>query len=524
MKLEYLPDTERIKITPANNMETRGIKNWFNRYVDNYMFDPAFKNKLWDGKRTKYNVEDDTIPMGLWKEAYKCCEEFGYTFEFVNKHEFPLNRKLKKDAFYEFAKEFFNGFTIDGAPFEFREYQLRCAYNILKNRYCNIAVATAGGKTLIYSYVLFYLMKRNPKRKFLLIVPSKTLVSQFYDDIHAFNWRGELDINIQEVFGADEKPRITDPDREPNIVIGTFQSLVEYPKSYFQQFYSVTTDEGHKSQAVSYRKILKRTFCRAYYRWGMSGTFPDDSTYEMSEIMAKTGPVVDVVKAKELMDAGYITKVKIKGIMMLHNDWEFAERLEEIAKRDRKSCYDLECERIQECPERLDLIDKIVSQCKSNTLVLFHNTEYGQLLLERLKDSNPEMDFHYIDGKTSNKKRNAIKRLMEVTNGRVQVLVASFGCLSTGVSIKAINNIIFTQSFKKEQVIIQSIGRALRLHPDKKFAYIFDLVDVFNHDDFSRRTKSKFKNVLFTHWEKRLRIYCDEEYPTTTLEIQLKPV
>ena len=252
MKLEYLPDTERIKITPANNMETRGIKNWFNRYVDNYMFDPAFKNKLWDGKRTKYNVEDDTIPMGLWKEAYKCCEEFGYTFEFVNKHEFPLNRKLKKDAFYEFAKEFFNGFTIDGAPFEFRDYQLRCAYNILKNRYCNIAVATAGGKTLIYSYVLFYLMKRNPKRKFLLIVPSKTLVSQFYDDIHAFNWRGELDINIQEVFGADEKPRITDPDREPNIVIGTFQSLVEYPKSYFQQFYSVTTDEClHPDSLVS---------------------------------------------------------------------------------------------------------------------------------------------------------------------------------------------------------------------------------------------------------------------------------
>ena len=54
------------------------------------------------------------------------------------------------------------------------------------------------------------------------------------------------------------------------------------------------------------------------------------------------------------------------------------------------------------------------------------------------------------------------------------------GTLSTGVSINAIFNVIFADSFKSEQIIIQSIGRALRLHSDKKKAMIFDLVDVFN--------------------------------------------
>ena len=112
---------------------------------------------------------------------------------------------------------------------------------------------------------------------------------------------------------------------------------------------------------------------------------------------------------------------------------------------------------------------------------------------------------------------------MEKTEEKVQVLIASFKTLSTGVSINAINNVIFTQSFKKSHVIIQSIGRALRLHKDKKIAYIFDLVDIFNHDDFSTRTKSKFKNILYSHWDKRQKIYIDEEYPYSFIEFQLKP-
>lgn len=531
MKLTYLPDIEQIKIIPDNNYELRGIKNWLNRYVENYMFDPAYKMKLWNGKRSFYNKEEDLIPLGLWKEAYKCCEEFGYTFEFTNKDEFPLNRNIKKKEFIEFINNFFKDY--DYLP---REYQLDAAYNILKNRYCNIAVATSGGKTLIYALVLFYLLKNNPRKKFLLVVPSKTLVTQFYNDIIAFNYKNEIDINCQEIFGDEEKPRVQFPDKEPNFVIATFQSLTheniaengkkikKFPKEWFKQFWSITTDEAHRGVSKSYsKKILKYTLNNAYYRWGMSGSYPAESTYEMLEIMSKTGPVVSVVKAKKLMVAGYITKVKIKGILMYHNDWEFAQQIEIISNRDKKAAYDLECAKIQESDERINLINKIVKQCDSNTLVLFHNTDYGKKLLEILQEKNPDKDFHYIDGKINNKKRSIIKKEMEKTDGNVQILIASFATLSTGVSINAITNIIFTQSFKKPHVIIQSIGRALRLHQNKKMAYIFDLVDIFNHDDFSTRIKSKFKNILYSHWDKRQKVYIDEEYPYSFIEFQLKP-
>ena len=102
---------------------------------------------------------------------------------------------------------------------------------------------------------------------------------------------------------------------------------------------------------------------------------------------------------------------------------------------------------------------------------------------------------------------------MEVTDGKVKVLVASYGTLSTGVSINAIFNVIFTDSFKSEQIIIQSIGRALRLHSDKKKANIFDLVDVFDANNMS--------NILFRHFKEREKFYIKRQYPYKVIKINL---
>ena len=80
-----------------------------------------------------------------------------------------------------------------------------------------------------------------------------------------------------------------------------------------------------------------------------------------------------------------------------------------------------------------------------------------------------------------------------------------YGTLSTGVSIKAIFNVIFADSFKSEQIIIQSIGRALRLHKDKATAMIFDLVDIF--------TDVNPNNILYMHFMERKKFYKNREYP-----------
>jgi superfamily II DNA or RNA helicase len=174
----------------------------------------------------------------------------------------------------------------------------------------------------------------------------------------------------------------------------------------------------------------------------------------------------------------------------------------------------MEKEYIHNSEKRTEFIKKIVNKCESNTLLLFHTIEYGQKIFNELSKSLTDKEFYYIDGEVSGKKREEIKKIMEITNdGKVKVLVASYGTMSVGVSVNAIFNVIFVDSFKSEQIIIQSIGRSLRLHADKKKAIIFDLVDVFSSKEMS--------NILYSHFKERIKFYDKREYPYSITKINI---
>ena len=101
---------------------------------------------------------------------------------------------------------------------------------------------------------------------------------------------------------------------------------------------------------------------------------------------------------------------------------------------------------------------------------------------------------------------------MELNDGKVRILIASFGTLSTGVSIKNLHYLIMADSFKSEQIIIQSIGRLLRLFNGKDKAVIFDLVDVFS---------DKMDNILYKHYLERKKFYNKRKYPYKEIKINL---
>jgi superfamily II DNA or RNA helicase len=67
-------------------------------------------------------------------------------------------------------------------------------------------------------------------------------------------------------------------------------------------------------------------------------------------------------------------------------------------------------------------------------------------------------------------------------------------------------------SFKSEQIVIQSIGRLLRLFDGKDKAVIFDLVDVFSGD---------MNNILFGHYKERKKFYDKRGYPYKEMKINL---
>ncbi len=57
------------------------------------------------------------------------------------------------------------------------------------------------------------------------------------------------------------------------------------------------------------------------------------------------------------------------------------------------------------------------------------------------------------------------------------VILGTYGCVSTGISVRKLRNIVFCHPSKSIVRVLQSIGRVLRLHKSKDYANIYDLID-----------------------------------------------
>lgn len=545
MDFRYDPKQEKLIVSKASRIEYHQINIWLTRHVKGYRFMPAFKMGVWNGQTSYF--DNGKVNMGLWRECLKGCKEIGVKFNIENKEDFPLNREVTLESVTDFCKDFFKTHKIKdrktGEWIQFMpyDYQIDTAYKILKNRYCMAEVATSGGKSLVISIVMFYVLKNiNPDAKFLIIVPSITLVTQFYENImeynYGFNYLSKYNdkiefrdhmidallnendgynpchIKMEEIMS--DKPRKYTGPTQANIYIGCYQSLEKWPTEFFQQFHTVACDEAHGAKATTLTTILKRTFGHAYNRFGVSGTFPVDESLEILTIQSVLGPKVTQIDASTLVESGTITPMNIKAVVLNHSMSDINDRLSLIKRGGAGAeAFRYEKDFIQQSEKRLDFIKKIVEKCNDNTLLLFHTIEYGTKIFNKLKEELPDKDFYYIDGEINNKNREFIKKEMEKTDGKVKILVASYGTLSTGVSINAIFNVIFADSFKSEQIIIQSIGRALRKHDKKKVATIFDIVDVFD--------PKQLNNILYAHFLEREKFYKKRKYPYKIIKINL---
>ena len=525
MKFKLSADKTKFILTESTREEFNQLKLCINQYEKDYRFKTRYKmtrgsSKPWDGKYDAFH--DGYMDFGLWHICYNCCKDYGYPFIIENKQDLPFNREITKEDIVNFCNEFYKNHKDKedpAKPFIPYEHQAESIFRVLKHQFGRIEVATAGGKSLIFGSMIFYwLTKIDPSSKFLLIVPTMDLVTQFYNDINDYNFGFHNEnptpmqnIRMDEIMS--DKPRKYHGD-EPNIYIGTYQSLVKYPAEFFHKFDVVCVDEAHRAKSYSLKKILRNTYGKAKIRYGMSGTYPGDETGELIMIEEVTGPLLFEIKAKKLQELGIISPCKIKALILNHNEYTFASNVFTIKRNGNgRKAWELEKKFAQNSQPRKIFIGKLANKFQNNSIILFNNIEYGKELYNYLRDNIQGKDFYYIDGSTPKDKRAVIKKQMEDTSGNVKIGVFSFGTSATGINIRAVVNLVFADSFKSDQIVRQAIGRALRLHSQKENAIIFDLVDQFHHD---------FKGVLYGHFQFRKKeIYDKQQYPYTELKFSL---
>lgn len=499
MILTLTDDNQFLRIDEVTELELEQLTISLTKRIDSWRFNPLVKKGVWDGY-ISYIKDDKWIPAGLWRYIINICKDYRFEIQ-INGVRRLIDNNINANTFEEWALDFFKDSEI--TP---RDYQIETAFNILKFRKCLAELATSAGKTLISFLTVAYMLERGYAQKILFIVPNVSLVVQAHEDFHEYNYMNRVSLRIQQIF-AGKKIK-----SNKNIVIGTYQSLVKKKPEYFAEFDAVIVDETHKAKSASIKTILQKC-TNAKYKFGLSGTLPKDDTLDKLTLMSQTGPVISEVKASFLQKEGHIAQCAVKVIEMNYATESQRTAFQELAqnKYENKDVFQLEQNFVIQNESRLAFISNVIGKVPRNSLVLFHRIEHGKRLYEKLRQESDKRVF-YVDGGTDKDIREEYKKKMEA--GEEIVIVASYGTFSTGISIKKIHNIFFTESFKSEVIIRQSIGRGLRQHSSKDKVLIIDFVDNI--------TTPEWQNYLYRHGKTRQSIYKQEKFKYTIKKVNFE--
>lgn len=487
-----------IEVVNASDLELKQLKLLLTKRIDGWRWHPKVKAGHWDGRITKLQ-RNKYFSFGLWHYVKSMMKEYDIDVSMKN-ISYYFDHEVDFEEFQQFCYDIMDKHPSI-TPYD---YQIETAFKFLKFKKATAELATSAGKTLVAWLFYSWLLEKNEDFKILMVVPKVDLVTQAYEDFMEYN-QGQRQVRIQEIYSGARQIR-----GEPNIVIGTYQSLSNRKKEFFKDYNLFLVDETHMAKTKSILSIVKK-LQHTDYRFGMSGTLPRPTSIDYLTIMEATGPTVNKVTVNDLEEDGRTTPARIGIVRMNYLDTDKRMKLYNYYEKGgdhRKKVFNLEREIVIKHPKRLKYVTNVINKSTKNSLVLFYRRDHGKAIYNRLKEISNDKEIYYIDGSTPKDNREVIKAKMK--QGSSKILVASFQIFSTGISIKNLHNIFLTESYKSEIIIKQTIGRGLRKLKGKDFVTIIDFVD-----DFRLRLDSeniRWNNYLWKHGKERLKIYKEEKH------------
>lgn len=371
-----------------------------------------------------------------------------------------------------------------------RDYQKDSVLQALKHRFGTFVMGTGAGKTLTIASILDNLFHFKKIKRALILVPDNGLVLQFHDELV-----NQYGIKQKVTLFYDKFNKVSTSDR---LIIANrplFLSRWEQYKKFWQDDIDcLIVDEAHSlKHANEVSKCISKV--RSLYKFGFTGTLAE-SKEDRFKTIGLLRPVRYEKSSKELRDEGFLSDVTVRRLSLVYPEkpWSMAYK-NEVAFLEKNNY-------------RNKFITKLVFRLNKNTLILVNHLDHGFTLEEYFKKNNKDKSkqIYFIRGEIETDTREKIKKLMEKKNNIICIAITKI--FSTGINIKNLHNIILCSGGKSSITVIQSIGRGLRLHPDKKELNIFDLVD--NHYKYSEQ-----------HAAKRKQIYKDEKINVKEYSIEI---
>ena len=471
------------------------LSDYFTFKVPGYKFMPAYRSRMWNGEICLYNIHTQQIYGGLAEYILKFAEERGYTVTIPAKNDFKITP--------EGVQQFIEGFLkvcVGGKRAKAHSHQINAVHHAMEKERCLLLSPTGSGKSLIIYALLRYYLDKIPKgKKVLVIVPTVSLVEQMFSDFADYSGENGWDVgkNCHKILSGASKTT------DKRVVISTWQSVFKQTEKYFEQFGAVVGDEAHLFKAKSLTSIMtKLKTCP--FRVGTTGTLDGTQTHRLV-LEGLFGRAYEVTKTKELMEQKILSDLKIDCIVL-----QYPREDREMAKRAK---YQDEIKWIIGSKRRNAFIADMCEKLKGNTLVLFqfvegHGAELHKLVEERVGSTRKVF---FVHGGTEAGEREDIRKIVEQEENAV--IIASYGTFSTGISIRRLNNILFSSPSKSRIRVLQSIGRQLRVSEHKSVARLFDI-----GDDLSWRS---WVNHTMRHMNERLKIYESEGFTYRVVKVDI---
>lgn len=457
-------------------------------FVPGARYSPMYKLGRWNGKESLMKMGGQTY-LHMLDKLLPILEEEQYSIEVedlrLNKkeYEFPM---IDENIFSDVV--FAPGHHMEGQSIILKEHQVQAANVFLSNRHGTVVAATSAGKTLITAALAKSIQTEG---RSITVVPSKDLVTQTEADFKLVG----LDCGV---YFGDRK------EYNKTHTICTWQSLMHMLRrtaagtlaegqQTIDEFINGTIclicDETHTAKADVLRDVLgSHPISQIPLRWGLTGTIPKEEA-DANKIICNVGHVIHTIKAKELQDKGILSNCKIN-VMQLESPLKFTSYVDEqewLLMDDKRISY------IAKLIEHMTNTD-------GNTLVLVSRIETGNMLLEKL--NLPASQF--VFGNTAKKDRE--NRYTEINHIDNNILIATYGVASTGISISRLFNVVLLEPGKSFVRSIQSIGRGLRKAKDKDFVNIYDICGT---NKYSSR-----------HAIERIGFYKEAQYPVERTKVK----
>jgi len=485
------------------------LKEHLSCKIENWYFHPKVRAKIWDGRISYYNWDNQTIPIGLYPQFIKFCKKFGYSFQ----NKFDKNEIINEISDSDF-EDFYEAIFKDSS-YSPRDYQDECIKKALRMKRGVIESPTASGKSLIiYSIIRFVF--GIVEGKILLIVPNISLVNQMFSDFKEYGWY-HADTYCSLIFHKSKKVNWKCP-----IIISTWQSIFKKSPEFFQKFQAVIVDETHGAKANSIQSCLKKCI-NAEYRIGLTGTMPEELVNQFA-IFGYLGPKIFEMKSSELIDKGVLSKIKIANLILRYPKEIVHQYWHSVDGKMQQNSYQEELQKIYEYEKRNKVFRYIINKLdrSQNILILCHRINHLKDIKQYLEDNFSDYNIYEIYGKTEAEERERIRKL---TNLQGQtIILGTYATLSTGLNIPRLHHVIFASSYRSKIKVLQSIGRGLRKHKTKNKLIVWDIVDDLTWVHQWGEKKVLHVNHVFKHWKDRVRYYKKQGFQSLTKKINISDI